>query len=76
MSISLDKSIVSDLINFKLRFITNEIELILVRWNESSIDDFLDKARDGTLKEAENDAIELKQLLIEEKKLRSILQNN
>ena len=76
MSISLDKSIVSDLINFKLRFITNEIESILIRWNESSVDDFLDKAKKGQLLEAENDAIELRQIIIEEKKLRSILQNS
>ena len=74
MSVTLEKPLARELINFKLRYIVKEIDEILDRWNEKSIDSFLQKAKDGRLEEAENDAIELRQLLLEEEKLRKILE--
>ena len=74
MSINMDKPIAKDLINFKLRHIMTEIDIILKYWNEENTDLFLQKAREGILEEAENDAIELRHLLQEEKKLRSLLE--
>lgn len=63
---TLDKLIVVELIIFKLSYITKEIDTILKRWNEDVIEIFLEKAKDGSLEEAENDEIDLKQLLLED----------
>lgn len=70
---SLEKYVAEELITYKLRNVKNLIEGILKRWNEDSADVFLKKARDGTYEEAENDAIDLKQLLLDEKKLLKLL---
>ena len=37
------------------------------------MENFLEKAKDGRLKKAEDDAIDLKQLVVEEEKLRTLL---
>lgn len=70
----IDKAIVEDLINFKLKRIQSFISEILNRWKEISASVFIEKARNGTYEEAENDAIELRQLLAEESKLKILLQ--
>jgi hypothetical protein len=75
LKVTLEKDIVEELIEYKLRNIKNIISNILSRWNEDSAEIFLKKARDGTYPEAENDAIDLKQLLLEEKKLIELLDN-
>jgi hypothetical protein len=75
LKVSLEKDIVEELINYKLRNIKNLILNILSRWNEESAESFLKKARDGIYTEAENDAIDLKQFLLEEKKLIELLDN-
>ncbi len=75
MNVSLDKEVAEELITFKLRRIQELIESILNRWDESNSESFINKARDGTYPEAENDAIELRQLLLEEEKLRNLLEN-
>lgn len=62
-----------ELITYKLRQIQAEIEEILARWNETSAEQFLQKARDGRHENAENDAIDLRQLLLEEEKLQALL---
>ncbi len=68
-SVNLEKSEIEDLISYKLRNIQREIEKILERWNETSIERFIQKAKDGTYEEAENDAIDIRQLALEQKKL-------
>jgi len=73
LKVTLEKDIVEELIEYKLRNIKNIISNILSRWNEDSAEIFLKKARDRTYPEAENDAIDLKQLLLEEKKLIELL---
>lgn len=73
MTVSLEKEIAEDLITYKMRRIQVLISEILSRWNETSADTFLKKARNGTYPEAENDAIELRQLLLEDEKLRKLL---
>jgi hypothetical protein len=75
MNVSLDKDVAEELITFKLRRIQELIRSILNHWNESTSESFINKARDGTYLEAENDAIELRQLLLEEEKLRNLLEN-
>lgn len=73
MNVSLDKEVAEELITYKLRRIQEIISDILSHWNESTTDSFLRNARDGTHFEAENDAIELRQLLLEEEKLTKLL---
>ena len=75
MKISLEKDMAEELIAYKLRNIQNLIYKILERWNEQSAENFIEKARNGTYPEAENDAIDLRQLLIEEEKLKQLLEN-
>lgn len=75
MNVSLDKEVAEELITFKLRRIQELIYSILNHWDESTAESFINKARDGTYPEAENDAIELRQLLLEEEKLRNLLES-
>ena len=48
-----------------LKFLHKEIDKILTQWNYTNPDLFLQHARDGTIEEAEPDAITLRQLLKE-----------
>ena len=73
--VKLDKSLVEDLITSKLGILKKYINEILSRWNESSTKDFLEKARTGIYKNAEDDAVELRQLLLDYSKLQEILNN-
>ena len=71
--ITLEKSKALDLAQFKLHFIRDAISNILKRWNEDSAQKFLEKAKDGTYSEAENDAIDLHQLLTDEQDLLALI---
>ncbi len=71
--VKLDKSLVEDLITSKLRILKQYINEILTRWNESSTKNFLEKARTGIYDNAEDDAVELQQLLLDYSKLQEIL---
>ena len=75
MKVYIDKDVAEDLISYKLRNIQEHITKILKRWNETTASVFLDKAKNGTYSEAENDAIDLKQLLFEEKKLNELFKS-
>lgn len=61
-TISVDKAILDDLVDSKLKQITERIDRILAQWDYSSIDDFLRDAANGTLAKAEDDAISLTNL--------------
>ena len=73
--VKLDKSLAEDLITSKLRILKQCIDKILARWNESSSKDFLEKARTGIYENAEEDAVELRQLLLDYTKFQEILNN-
>ena len=73
--VKLDKSLVEDLITSKLRILKQYIDEILTRWNESSSKQFLEKAQTGIYENAEDDAVELRQLLLDYTKLQEILNN-
>jgi hypothetical protein len=62
-TVSVKKEFLDDLIDFKLRFITSEINRILAKWKRQSIDQFLKDARTGVLAESEDDAIDLTNLI-------------
>ena len=71
--VKLDKALAKDLITSKLRILKQYIDEILTRWNESSSKDFLEKVRTGIYENAEDDAVELRQMLLDYTKLQEIL---
>ncbi len=71
--IKLEKSLAEDLITSKLRILQQYINEILSKWNQSSSKDFLEKACTGYYKNAEDDAVELRQLLLDYTKLQELL---
>jgi hypothetical protein len=62
-TVSLDKKIVEDLVDSKLKSILEKINTILEKWKYQSLELFLKHASDGTIIEAEPDAISLTNLL-------------
>jgi hypothetical protein len=71
--VKLDKSLAEDLITSKMRLLQQYINEILDRWNETSSKEFLEKTRTGVHENAEEDAIELRQILTDYTKLQEIL---
>jgi hypothetical protein len=67
--IPVEKKLLEGLIDFKLRFLYEEIDKILDKWRYEESSKFLQDARDGTIEEAEDDAIVLRQFLNEKKQL-------
>ncbi|MCJ7651311.1 MAG: hypothetical protein MUP85_22105 [Candidatus Lokiarchaeota archaeon] len=60
--VKIEKENLVQLVDFKLGRLRKEIEKILGKWNYSSSKKFLEDARNGTLSEAEEDAIILRNL--------------
>ena len=73
--VKLDKALAEDLITSKLGILKQYIDEILARYNESSSKEFLEKARKGIYMNAENDTVELRQLLLFYTNLQEILNN-
>ena len=71
--ISMDKAVVEELITTKMRVIQQYVDEILHRWNETSTKLFLENARTGVLTNAEDDAVELRQLLLDYQKYQDLL---
>ena len=71
--VKLDKSLAEDLITSKMRLLQQYINEILSRWNETSSKQFLEKAKTGAHENAEDDVIEMRQLLADYTKLQEIL---
>lgn len=57
--VSVDKELLMNLLDFKLSHLKEESDQILNKWKYKSSTEFLKHAKDGTLSEAEMDAIEL-----------------
>ena len=64
-TIPVDKEILEELLDYKLKFLHKEIDKILTKLNYNNPELFLQHARDGTIEEAEPEAITLRQLLKE-----------
>ncbi len=62
MTITLDPEVARDLIETKLRVLTEKIEVILNKWELSSIDELVEGAKTGKFPEAEDDVIDLQNL--------------
>jgi hypothetical protein len=71
--VTIEKSVAEGLITYKLRRLQELIDQILVRWNETTPEPFLQKARLGQYSNAENDAIELEQFLLEAQQMHTLL---
>jgi hypothetical protein len=73
MTVEIEEKVVKDLISFKLQHIQKNIDLILEKWKEDTTDEFIKKARNGELENAEMDAISVRQMLADYKRLRKLL---
>ncbi len=60
--VKIDKENLVELVDFKLSRLRKEIERILKKWDYLSSNKFLEDAKNGTISEAEHDAIVLKNL--------------
>jgi len=68
-SIPVEKELLEELIDFKLKFLYEEIDKILNKWKYEESSKFLQDARDGTIEEAEDDGITLRHLLDQREEL-------
>ena len=67
--VSVDEELLLNLLDFKLSRLKEEIDRILSKWKCKSSTEFLKHAKDGTISEAEMDAIELINLNEERERL-------
>ncbi|OLS19233.1 MAG: hypothetical protein HeimC3_46640 [Candidatus Heimdallarchaeota archaeon LC_3] len=63
MTITLENKIAEDLIKFKLNSVQETLNNILTKWNQDNAEDFILKAKSGSLEDAELDGITVKQLV-------------
>ncbi len=63
--ILIDLKLLMDLVDFRITYLTEEINRILKKWNQTSLNDFLTHSKDGTLSMAEVDAVHIKRLMDE-----------
>ncbi len=70
--VSIEKEILEDLINHKLHYLQEDIENILKKWNYTISEHFLEDVENGTIRNAEDDAIVLRNLLDEQENLLSL----
>jgi len=61
--VNVEKDLLQDLLQFKIISLNEEIQSILSRWKANSASIFLKEASNGTIKNAEMDAILLRQLI-------------
>ena len=62
-TIPVEKELLEDLLNSKIQLITQRINNILDKWKFKTKDSFLEAASNGTIEEAEMDAISLTNLI-------------
>ena len=67
--VSVEEDFLISLLNFKINRLKEQIDGILAKWDYTSSNEFLKHAKDGTLSEAEMDAIELINLIEERERL-------
>ena len=71
--ITLKYEVAKDLIQTKQDLLRSEIRKVLQKWNESSVDEFLNKVKVGDIEEGEHDAILLTNYLSELHELENLL---
>jgi len=70
------KELLEELIELKLIDLKNEINKILTKWNYETTNQFVQDARNGTIDEAEDDAITLRYLLDQQEELLNLKQKS
>lgn len=73
MNVSIERETAKELITFKIQHIQDLINSILDKWKEENSDDFISKAKSGELENAEMDAITMRQLIADHKRLKELL---
>ncbi len=68
-SVNLDKALAEELVDLKLHYLQEESKKILNLWGYESATQFLNNAKTGAIREAEEDAITLKQLIADREEL-------
>jgi len=68
-TIPVKKELLEELVDLKLKYLQYEMEKILDKWNYEIPDKFLEDAKNGTIEEAEMDAITLRHLLDQREEL-------
>jgi hypothetical protein len=71
--ISIRYDIAKDLVETKQKLIRDEIQALLLKWNQVDAKEFINNAKIGILQEAEHDALLMKNLLYELDQLEKIL---
>jgi len=72
MSVKIERETLEELITFKLQHLQNLMRSILDKWKEENSEDFISKAKNGELRNAEMDAISMRQLLANYDRLKNI----
>jgi hypothetical protein len=73
MTISIESEVARDLIETKLRVLTERINTILNKWELESIDELVEGAKTGKYPEAEDDAIDLQNLANKRSEIEKLL---
>ncbi|MCE7736537.1 MAG: hypothetical protein GPJ54_16770 [Candidatus Heimdallarchaeota archaeon] len=71
--VSIRYEIAKDLVQTKQELVRREINAILKKWNQDSVEILIEKAKSGELEEAEHDAILLTNYLDELKELEHLI---
>jgi hypothetical protein len=70
-----EKDVLIELIDSKLHLIREDMKKILQNWEYISVDKFIQDARDGTLLEAEDDAVCMRGLIYDQEKMLQLKRN-
>lgn len=73
MTISIESEVARDLIETKLRVLTERINYILNKWELESIEELVEGAKTGKYPEAEDDAIDLQNLADKRSEIEKLL---
>ena len=71
-TVRVEKELAKELVDLKLKLLYEEIDKILKKWEYEEASKFLIDARNGTIEEAEDDAITLRHLLDQREQLFSL----
>lgn len=69
----MERETAKELISFKLQYLQETMRSILEKWGEENYEDFVSKARQGILENAEMDAISIRQLVADLERLQALL---
>ncbi len=74
-TIPVKKELLEELVDLKMKYLYDEVEKILQKWNYNLPTKFLHDAKDGIIEETEDDTITLKHLLDQREELLLLKKN-